>query len=155
MGHPWRSRPLLQKLKARHYGALVPCTWCDANTTNLIRPYAAWVGTIYTADQFRAAFAHNWHRLYDLPGVSILTLWPDYMHCKFMGSDAYLYGSILALATWMVDHPALPSYQDRLGRVWTSVKEYWQSNPCDPSSRFRNMKTVFLYEGFQVADYVP
>ena len=137
------------KIKARRYSASEPCTWCSANTSTRLwsdfRPgLSAWMPTTYTAEQYRATMGAALHKLYDLPGVTILTLWPDYMHCKFMGSDAYFYGSVLTIATFIVVHPALDSFQARLDRVWSFCKEYWQTHPCDPSSRFRNMKIGFF-----------
>ena len=66
------------------------------------------------------------------------------MHVKFMGSDAYFFGSVLTVATFIVDHPALDSFEDRLNRVWSFCKVFWETNPCDTSSRYKNTKIIFF-----------
>lgn len=39
----------------------------------------------------------NPHALFSIPGVSILNVAPDLMHCKHLGTDQHFYGSVVKL----------------------------------------------------------
>ena len=79
-----------------------PCVLCDADECdahwNNLRPGAAWMLTIWTANLWRARMTHR-HRLMDQPGVSALSYAPDLMHNKHLGSDQRDYGSTIKLLT--------------------------------------------------------
>ena len=95
----------------RHYASSQPCFFCPADTS------ADDVGGVPWTD-FRKGVSNcfkriyskaNWHRLFpthnllfDLPGLSILTVSADHMHCKHMGVDQYFFGSVLMLLAYYV-----------------------------------------------------
>ena len=57
-----------------------------------------------------------------IEGVTILSFYPDWMHCKSLGIDKPLLGSTL----WLLIHYVLPgTVEDNLQIVWDQVqKEY-------------------------------
>ena len=56
---------------------------------------------IYTKDEWLTSVWKN-HEIFKLPGVTILTFFPDLMHCKHMGCDAYFLGSVLWLLCYEI-----------------------------------------------------
>ena len=79
-----------------------PCVLCNADEGgahwNQLRPNAAWMRTIWTANLWRARMTHR-HRLLGQPGVSALSYAGDLMHNKHLGSDQRDYGSTIKLLT--------------------------------------------------------
>ena len=51
---------------------------------------------VWGALQWIAANPHR-HPLLALIGASVLTVYPDWMHVKYLGTDQYLLGSVLKL----------------------------------------------------------
>ena len=81
-----------QQLRCRHWSAFRPCTWRPCTTSmddmpwsDFIPATSQWMRHIYNPDDCSAAFDHNLHILFSLPGVTIDCSWPDWMHCKYMG----------------------------------------------------------------------
>ena len=73
---------------------------------------------IYTNEDLIANLRRP-HPLFTLPGVNGDTVWPDYMHSKFMGVGQYLLASVLAICVFMM---AIPNCSvDAIGRVCFSV----------------------------------
>ena len=89
-------------LKLPWFSSAKPCCFCPAESTagstlcwsDFRKTKQTWLGAAWTPDDWRVAFP-NLHRLFGLPGVSILTVAPDWMHGKHLGTDQYVYGSIL------------------------------------------------------------
>ena len=77
--------------------------WTDFRTD----PMAAFFAAIYTATHWRTAVGNN-HPMLGLPGVSVLTVYPDWMHIKYLGTDKYFLGSVL----YLMCHVLLPGLSD-------------------------------------------
>ena len=81
-----------------HSSTTAPCMCCAANLTTFnwrdCRTVAAWIGSTYTHATWVAAHP-NRLSLFFLSFITIYCLCPDYMHCKYLGCDQYLMGSIL------------------------------------------------------------
>ena len=91
----------------RHNDA-TPCGWCPATSGGAmpwsdfrIHPMAAWMRNIYSSRQWLAANPVR-HALLTLPGVSILTVTPDLMHIKYLGTDQFVLGSVLYLLCFVI-----------------------------------------------------
>jgi hypothetical protein len=93
-----------------------PCSWCPATTRAAggewwtdfrSNPLASWFHRIHLS---RAWLALNpvRHPLLMLPGVSIMTLAPDWMHIKYLGTDKSVYGSILYILCFVLLHEGDP-----------------------------------------------
>ena len=106
-----------------------PCALCPANCTTHpwwhFRPDAAWIRAIYTAVEF---IAGGWNKcgLFDCPGVTVYSLYPDWMHVKHLGIDKVLLGSVL----WVLVHWVLPGGDpaEKLSVVWSDVLRIYQED---------------------------
>lgn len=75
------------------------CPFCSADQQKIgsttpytdMRPCAAWRSTVLTASQLEKKYKH---KLFSIPGVSILTLKLDVLHLLDLGVSCYLYGSV-------------------------------------------------------------
>ena len=57
---------------------------------------ATWLVELYTP----ADWPHGHGGPFELPGVSVHTVYADYMHCKLLGTDQYIFGSVLWLLVY-------------------------------------------------------
>ena len=80
-----------------------PCMCCPANVTTLkwwdFRLDADWIDHIYTLLTWQAS-GFDKCLLFQIVGVTVFSLYPDWMHCKHLGIDKVLLGSVL----WMLIH---------------------------------------------------
>ena len=70
-------------------------------------PPAEWMLDIWMPVDWKMNTVPN-NALLRLSFVSILTLQPDWMHLKYLGTDKYFYGSVLALMVFYL-LPGLPN----------------------------------------------
>ena len=129
-----------------YFGANRPCFWCpcDSNPIGMMwsgfdPDTSVWMQNVYSSAAFRVAHVNNLHPLFRLPGFSIRNIWPDYMHCKYMGTDVYSIGSVLLILCFMTDIPGCYTYQDRVRRVWELCLECYRDNRVDAKNRFSNL----------------
>jgi len=82
-----------------------PCGLCPCNTVGLpwfdFRPCAVWRDRVYTVQSWLAAGLRR-SMVFDIVGVTILSFYPDWMHCKALGIDKFLAGSVLYLLVHFV-----------------------------------------------------
>lgn len=78
------------------------CCWCPANLTNIpwweLKPGSTWMAQLYTALTVLAGVC----AIFQVPGVSLMTVAPDWMHNKHLGTDMYFYGSVLWLLCYVL-----------------------------------------------------
>ena len=60
-----------------------------------------------------------------LPCVTILTVFPDYMHTKFLGTDRFVYGAILFVICYML---LAGTPEENLAAVWSKIDAYHRAN---------------------------
>ena len=57
--------------------------------------------------------------IFDIPGLTIDAVCPDWMHTKHLGADQYLFGSVLM----MMCHQMIPrSPEANLAMIWAELK---------------------------------
>ena len=79
--------------------------------------------------------------LLQLPGASCYTIAYDYMHVKYLGTDMYQFGSVLALLVRFV----LPGSPDEnLKTCWTWLKAFFKQHRTPNPYRYLNRLSVFL-----------
>ena len=130
---------LANHFKLNHPTSNAPCALCQADRNLQSRPWtdcrlnAAWRPTIWTAQAW--ADAHpTCHPFFKMHGAGIDLVFPDLMHCKHLGTDQLLIGSVL---TWMTKHYMPGTAAENLSMVWNYMQE-WQKVACTPSSVFQN-----------------
>ena len=75
---------------------LCPCTIHDDMPWTDFRAHAPWIPAQYSKEAYEGLFG-GCNALLSLPAVSVLSIAPDYMHVKFLGTDQFLLGSVLYL----------------------------------------------------------
>ena len=113
---------MLMTLYLRNYNSKTPCNLCPANCSNIPwtdarRNQALWLDSIWSNSMFAANFP-NRHRIWRLPGVGIANYTPDWLHTKWLSTDAWFYGSTLDLLCRFI----LPgSYVDNLNILRSEI----------------------------------
>ena len=78
------------------WNTLNPCPKCDGDR-NDIRDFSrdpSWRGKVWGNRAWRLAKGLL-NPIFDVPGVTLATVWLDLMHCKHLGTDAWFLGSVL------------------------------------------------------------
>ena len=70
-----------------------------------------------------------------IEGVSILSFYPDWMHCKALGIDKPLLGSVIWL---LVNHILLGEPEANLQEVWSSIIAEYEAK--DTENRYGHMR---------------
>ena len=115
-----------KELQLAHWRNAEPCFLCRANLTNM--PWnvfdagAPWRATTWQKEAWLEAHEDR-HSLFDLPGVSIFTVYPDWLHCKHLGVDQHLLGSVLWLLVYLLSPEHQPAEAIQL--VWAAVKNQY------------------------------
>ena len=106
-----------------------PCCWCPCNSDNVpwwdFRIKAKWVQKVWTREAWEVS---GWKQcpIFNIPGVSLLSVYPDWMHIKTLGIDKVLLGSTLwVLIHWIVPE-SLGDLECRLAFVWGEIFEEYE-----------------------------
>ena len=111
-----------------------PCFVCRANTST--RPWtaftkdAAWLEHLWSQTAWLLAHPNANVLLRTLPCVGCHSLYNDLMHCKHLGTDMRLFGSILFLLTHSVlGHQMLPGTPEQnMEQVFSEIKEEYKES---------------------------
>ena len=130
-----------------HYGnASNPCALCRCssvgpNTWTDNRSTAGWIGSCWTATDWLQWPSKSKNPLFTLPGVTCLTVCLDYMHCKYLGMDQYIFGSVLFLLVNYVLTIGTP--QENLCVLWDEIKGFYKQHkvPC----RFKYLNRLSMF----------
>ena len=82
------------------------CSWCPCHT-HTMNPFefreehSEWRRNVITKTQW-AMSPYRFHSIFSIPGVAILTFFPDFMHCKHLGCDMYALASILYIIVYQI-----------------------------------------------------
>ena len=123
-----------------------PCALCPCDS-NLVpwwefHPGARWIRMIYTHTQWLASGWKKCH-LFNCPGVTILSMYPDWMHIKHLGVDKVLLGSVL----WLLVHWVLPGddVEAKLRVIWSDILRIYDQD--DTPSRYGNLRLTMFTTG--------
>ena len=100
-----------------------PCALCQCDRDMGSRPWtdcrpaANWRDTCWGAEDWAAVHPSR-HTFFKMAGSGLDLIYPDLMHCKHLGTDLSVMGSVL---TWLIKH-YLKGSSCRLGNDPTSVK---------------------------------
>lgn len=138
---------LVSILKLPNFNSSRPCSLCrcslaGANSWSDFSPSALWRNQLWTLTAWK-----NWEGRSQCPlfgclsYCSALTVHLDYMHCKYLGVDQYVYASVLALLCCQV---MSGTPQENLNRCWRTIKEYYHRHQTRIRYRYLNKLTMFL-----------
>ena len=109
-------------LKLESISGRNPCIKCRCNIsdtpwTDFHPVNASWLTKIWQAREWRVAHP-DIPCILSLPGISIDAISPDWMHTKHLGTDAYLYASVLMLLV----HRISPLRRDQaMEDIWAKI----------------------------------
>ena len=126
-----------------------PCSHCQCkkagdDTWTDFRATASWRATKWTPSAWRAWEEHSRCPLLSLPGASCWTVAYDWMHVKYLGTDMYQYGSVLAFLchTVMANEP-----EQNLSQCWTFLKQFFKDHGTPSPFRYLNRLSMFVRQG--------
>jgi hypothetical protein len=79
-----------------------------------------------------------------IDGVSILSFYPDWMHCKSLGIDKPLLGSTLYV---LVHYVLLGSVEENLAEIWRDIEMFYDE--LGSENRYGHMRQT-MFSGFRV-----
>ena len=105
-----------------------PCALCKADRQSQSKPWtdcrpcAAWRRSIWNAQEWARAHPEC-HPLFAMRGSGLDIYFPDLMHCKHLGTDQYLLGSVL---TYLVKHFLKGSVTQNIDFVWELLQQWFK-----------------------------
>ena len=114
----------------QHPSSNSPCTLCKADRSSESRPWtdcratAAWRTSLWKPDEWLAEHS-TCHNLFRMPGGGLDLVSPDLMHCKHLGTDQLLLGSVL---TWLVKHYLSGTNAQNLAIVWEFIQTWYKDS---------------------------
>ena len=79
-----------------------------------------------------------------IEGVSILSFYPDWMHCKSLGIDKLLLGSTL----YVLVHDVLTgSVEENVATVWRDIETFYDE--LDSENRYGHMRQTMFHKKSQ------
>ena len=115
-----------------------PLTWTDFKQTALWRSFQ-WTQATWLAWEDRSPLS-----LLGLPGCGYWTICYDYMHVKYLGTDMYMFGSVLAVLTTLV---MTKSEEENLREAWIYLKNYFKTHKTPSPFRYLNKLSMFVRQG--------
>ena len=89
---------LAEELGLKNSGRSDGCNWCQANESTIpwihCSKKARWLTTVWEGRAWLARMRPS-NALFNLVGVTISCLAPDWMHNRHLGTDQYVYGSVI------------------------------------------------------------
>lgn len=123
-----------------------PCALCQCTANGPLsytnfQPTAPWIATCWSPAAWLAWPLRCTNPLFDLPGVTALTVALDYMHTKYLGSDQYMFASVLVLLVYYI----LPgSPQENLDECWNFIQEFYRQNATPHRYQYLNKLSMFV-----------
>ena len=122
-----------------NYNSNCPCSLCPVDSGGLpwydFRPAAPWLHKVFTAGEGNLT-----NILFTLPGVTVESIYPDWMHVKHLGLDKKAYGSTL----YALIHFVLPGEPaDNLRKVFSEIHDVYRKRGV--KNRYSQMKLSMFF----------
>ena len=123
-----------------------PCVWCQCtgtgeNTWCDFRQGGPWRMTRWSPQEWRLWENRNRLSLLTLPGASCWTIHYDWLHCKYLGMDEYIFGSVMAV---LVNYVTPQSAEQNLQTAWAYLRQFFKDNQTPTPFRYMNRLSMFL-----------
>lgn len=109
-------------------------TWCNYRTD------APWIISQWTKEDWFAWPQRSSCPIFSIQGGSCHYIAYDYMHCKYLGSDQYQFGSVLKVLT---HYQMAQSPEQNLRQLWKDIQDYYRLHQV--GARFRYLTKVSMY----------
>ena len=129
---------LAAHLGLNHTGSNEPCCLCKANRDMQSRPWtdcrlaAAWRRSCWFKEEWATEHGDHCHPFFNFGDHGIDMVYPDLMHCKHLGTDQILLGSVLS---WFAKNFLRGIVQENLEYVMAWIKE-WQKDQRGQEKNF-------------------
>ena len=110
-------------------------SWTDFRST------APWRDVQWKADEWRAWPERSKSTLFQMQNFTPWLLAMDYMHCKYLGHDMLVYGSILSLLVNHVMPDADPTRN--LASIWASIQQFYKEHHVACRYKYLNKLSMF------------
>lgn len=121
------------------------CSCCQANTSDVpwtdCRAGAAWEATIWSDEDWRHDNP-NRNPIFQLPGIGISAFLPDVMHCVYLGSYQYCFGSVIQFLAY---HKMARSPEANCVQLWSDLKAEYHS--LKTKHQLSDLKVSKFYKG--------
>ena len=119
-----------KQLHLNHWRSNNPCFLCQCDNAervwNEFDATATWRPTTWTNTSWEEECrAHRKHCIFDLPGLSILKVVPDYMHVKHLGVDQRFLGGVLYLLVYKL---STVEPEVAMSEVWNRVQGHYREH---------------------------
>ena len=121
--------------------ALCKCCKCGSLSWLDCRKTASWVQTCWKPSEWLAWPERSKCKLFTLPGLSACTVALDWMHCKYLGSDQYMFGSVMWLLCFVV-MPETPL--QNLLACWIFISRFYKEQETEHRFKFLNKLSMFV-----------
>ncbi|CAJ1449555.1 unnamed protein product, partial [Effrenium voratum] len=117
---------LSKSLELQHASASQPCCLCLADRSaglNFLdcRPGARWQSSVHTTPVWQRRFGSaSQNPLWRAPGITAMCYYPDVMHNKHLGMDAYFLGGVLKV---MLQYAPLPQIFEQCKAHWREARD--------------------------------
>ncbi|CAE7578117.1 unnamed protein product [Symbiodinium sp. CCMP2592] len=135
-------------LKLPHFASSKgPCCLCKAQakgplTFTNFRANAPWRDTVWKATDWIADPNRSQNPIFGVPSTSCHVVALDLMHCKHLGTDMYMFASVI----YLLCHHILPHEpQENLRVVWQKLKESYVKLGISAGQRFRALTKTSMY----------
>ena len=120
--------------------ALCRCTGSGVNTWMDFRECAPWRLLQWTAHEWRNWDNRSQSPLFQFEGFSPFLISLDWMHCKYLGHDQQVYGSILSLLCRRVMPGDAVS---NVKQLWNEIQAFYKDNNVPVRFRYLNRLSMF------------
>ena len=125
-------------------GSNSPCCYCPANVGDCpwsdFSSTSAWSQEVYT----KTSCPPLKSTLFKAPlGLSIMSVGVDYLHVKLLGTDQYIYGSVLWLMVYGAGLPQNKA-EERMSQMWLGMKAWLQEQGTRDS--FSNLTLSMFWD---------
>ncbi|CAE7788811.1 unnamed protein product [Symbiodinium necroappetens] len=112
-----------------------PLSWQDYRST------AGWRTTCHTPASWSAQDDKSSCPLFGLPFVTGVNVCYDWLHCKYVGSDQYMYGALLRLLCF---HVLADTAEKNMQAFWSRLKYEYKRHGTPIQFRYLNTIKMFL-----------
>lgn len=120
--------------------SLCKCTLAGPTSWKVNVPAAPWKGLSWTPQAWKEWDGRSKSELFKLEYLTAVSVCLDWMHCKYLGQDMFLFGSVL----WLLCFHVMPhTPKSNLLRCWLHIKAFYKANKTKHAYASLSKLTMF------------